>query len=96
MTVKEIARTLLMDSKLTDVLWARAVHTTVHIQNIVILRNNSDKNPYELWKGRPSNVKNFIVLGSKCYIKRKYGKMEKFESRVEKGILVRYSSTRKA
>jgi transposase InsO family protein len=33
MTVQEMARTMLMDSKLTDVFWAHAVHTTVHIQN---------------------------------------------------------------
>jgi hypothetical protein len=30
------------------------VHTIVHIQNRVILRNNNERNPYELWKGRPS------------------------------------------
>jgi hypothetical protein len=70
MTVHEMARTMLMDSKLTDVFWTHAVHTTVHIQNRVMLRNNSDKNPYELWKGRPTNVKHFKVFGSKCYIKR--------------------------
>jgi hypothetical protein len=72
------------------------VHTTVHIQNRVMLRNNSDKTPYELWKGRPTNVKHFIVFGSKCYIKREDDRMGKFDSRVDKGILVGYSSSRKA
>jgi hypothetical protein len=72
------------------------VHTTVHIQNRVMLRNNTDKTPYELWKGRPTNVKHFRVFGSKCYIKREDGRMGKFDSRVDKGILVGYSSTRKA
>jgi hypothetical protein len=60
------------------------VHTSVHIQNRVILRNNANKNPYEIWKGRPTNVKHFRVFGSKCYIKREDGKMGKFVSRVEK------------
>jgi hypothetical protein len=64
------------------------VHTTVHIQNKVILRNNSDKNAYMLWKGRTTNVKHFKVFGSKCYFKREYGKMGKFDSCVDKGILV--------
>jgi hypothetical protein len=41
-------------------------------------------------------VKYFIVFGSKCYIKREYGKIGKFDSRVDKGILVGYSSKRKA
>jgi transposase InsO family protein len=95
-TVQEMAQTMLMDSKLTDIFWTQEVHTTVHIQNIVMLRNNTDKTPYELWKGRPTNVKHFRVFGSKCYIKREDGRMGKFDSRVDKGVLVGYSSTRKA
>jgi hypothetical protein len=76
--------------------WIEVVHTTVHIQNRVMLRNNTDKTPYELWKGRPTNVKHFRIFGSKCYIKRKDHRMRKFDSRVDKGILVGYSSTRKS
>jgi transposase InsO family protein len=94
-TVQEMARTMIMDSRLTDIFWTQVVHTTVHIQNIVMLKNNIDKTPYELWKGRPTNVKHFRVFGSKCYIKREDARMEKFDSRVDKGILVGYSSTRK-
>jgi hypothetical protein len=47
------------------------VHTTVHIQNRVILRNNTDKTPYELWKGRLENVKNFIFLEANAISKEK-------------------------
>ena len=89
-------QTILMDYKLTDIFWTQEVHTTVHIQNRVMLKNNTDKTPYELWKGRLSNVNHFIDFGSKCYIKIEYGRMGKFDSRVEKGVLVGYSSTRKA
>jgi hypothetical protein len=96
MTIHEMARTMLMDSKLTDIFWTHAVHTKIHIQNRIILRNNTDKTPYELWKGRPTNVKHFKVFGSKCYIKREDGRMGKFDSCVDKGVLVGYSSTRKA
>ena len=63
-TIQEMARTMLMDSKLTDIFWTQKVHTTVHIQNRVIVRNNTDKTRYELWKGRPANVKHFRVFGS--------------------------------
>jgi transposase InsO family protein len=83
-TIHEMARTMLMDSKLTDIFWTQAVHTTVHIQNRVMLINNTNKTPYELWKGRPTNVKHFRVFGSKCYIKREDGRMGKFDSRVDK------------
>jgi transposase InsO family protein len=95
-TVQEMTRTMIMDSKLTDIFWTQEVHTIVHIQNRVILRNNTDKTPYELWKGIPTNVKHFKVFGRKCYIKREDGRMRKFDSHVDKGILVGYSSTRKA
>jgi hypothetical protein len=95
-TVQEMTRTMIMDSKLTDIFWTQVVHTIVHIQKRVMLRKNTDKTPYELWKGRPTNVKHFRFFGRKCYIKREDGKMGKFDSRVDKGILVGYSSTRKA
>jgi transposase InsO family protein len=94
-TVQEMARTMLMDSKLKDIFWTQEVHTTFHIQNRVILRNNNNKTPYKLWQGRPTNVKHFRVFGSKCYIKREDGRMGKFDSRVDKGVLFGYSSTRK-
>ena len=61
-----------------------------------MLRKNTDKNPYELSKGRLGNVKHFIDFRSKCYIKREDGKMGNFDSRVDKGVLFVYSSTRKA
>ena len=72
------------------------MHTTVHIKIRVILINNTDKTPYELWKGRPANVKHFRVFGRKCYIKREDGRMGKFEYRVNTGVLVGYWSTRKS
>jgi hypothetical protein len=90
-----MARTMIMDSKLTNIFWTQVVHIKIHIQNRVMLRNNTDKTPYELWKRRPTNVKHFRFFGSKCYIKREDDRMRKFDSRVDKGILVHYSSTRK-
>jgi transposase InsO family protein len=84
MTIQEMARTMLMDSKLIDIFWTHAVHTTIHIQNKLILKKNTEKTPCELWKGRPTNVKHFRVFGRKCYIKGEDGRMVKFDSRVEK------------
>jgi hypothetical protein len=96
MIVKEMARTMLMDSKLIDIFWTQEVHTIVHIQKRVMFENNTDKTPYELWKGRPIDVKHFRVFGRKCYIKREDGRMGKYDSPVDKGVIFGYSSTRKA
>jgi hypothetical protein len=52
---QEMAQTMLMDSKLIDIFWTCAMHTSIHIQNRVILRNNNEKTPYELWKGSENN-----------------------------------------
>jgi hypothetical protein len=40
-------------------------------------------------------VKNYRVFGKKLYIKRADARMGKFDSCVDKGVLVGYSSTRK-
>jgi transposase InsO family protein len=48
MTVHEMAQTMLMDSKWTYIFWTHVVHTPDHIQNRVMLRNNTNKTPYEL------------------------------------------------
>ena len=91
----EMARTMLNDSQLSEKLWGKAVHTSVHILNRGFLGNNTDKTPYELWTGRPTNVKYFRIFGSKCFIKRDDGKIKKFYSRVDEGIFVGHSSKRK-
>ena len=44
-TVHKMAQTMLMDSKLTDGFWTHAMHTSIHIQNRVMLRNKNEKNP---------------------------------------------------
>lgn len=68
----------------------------MHILNRGMLRRNSDKTLYKLWKGRPTNVKHFRVFGNKCYIKREDKKIEKFVSTLDEGIFVGYSQKRKA
>ena len=78
--VMEMVRTMLNDSQLSGKFWGQAIHTYVHILNRGLLRNDSDKTPYELWMGRSANVKHFRILGSKCYIKRDDGKIGKFNS----------------
>jgi hypothetical protein len=52
---KEMAQTMLMDSKSTNIFWTHAVHTSVHIKNGVMLKNNNEKTSYELWKGSADN-----------------------------------------
>ena len=86
---------MLNESRLSNVFWPQAVHTGVHILNIILLRNHNDKKPYQLWKGRPSSINHFRIFGSKCYIKRIDKNLGKLDSRTDEGILVGYSCSRK-
>jgi hypothetical protein len=95
-TVMEMERTMLNESRLNDMFWPQVVHTAVHILNRSFLRNNIDKTPYQLWKGRPTNIKKIRIFGSKCYIKRIDKNLGKLDSRTDEGILVGYSCSRKA
>jgi hypothetical protein len=45
-----MVRTMLNDSKISDIFWGQVVHTTVHLLNRGLIKSNSDKTPYELWK----------------------------------------------
>jgi transposase InsO family protein len=40
-TIQEMARSMLMDSKLTDIFWTQAVQTTFHIQNKVLIKKKT-------------------------------------------------------
>ena len=70
-------------------------HTLVNILNKAHIQVNSEKNPHELWFGKPPTVKHFRVFGSKCYIKNNDDKIGNFEARADEGILLGYSSRRK-
>jgi hypothetical protein len=95
-TIMEMARTMLNESRLNDMFWPQSIHTDVHILNRSLLRNNTDKTPYQLWKGRPAKIKHFRIFGSKCYIKRINKDLGKLDSRTNEGILVGYLCSRKA
>jgi hypothetical protein len=73
-----MSQTMLMDSKFTDIFWTHAVHIAVHIQNRVMLRNNSDKTPYELWKG---------IIDNNLYIKVTQGSILLIEIYVDDIVL---------
>ena len=90
-----MARTMLNESRLSNMFWPQAFHIVVHIMNRSFLGNNNDKKPYQLWKGRSTSIKHFRIFESKCYIKRIDKNLGKLDSRTDEGILVGYSCSRK-
>ena len=91
-----MGRTMLKDSKLDENFWVQEIDMTIFIINWSLLRNNCNKTPYELWKGKPTNVKYFRIFRRKFYIKRVNQNFGNFESCVDEGIFIGYSCKRKA
>ena len=87
-TIVEMARTMLNEAKISNVLWPQAIHIFVHILNRSLLINSHFETPYQLWKGRPASVKHFRIFCIKCYIKRVDKNLGKLDSITYEGILV--------
>ena len=74
-----MAITMLNDSNLSNTFWTQVIHIGVHISNRAQSRTWSNMTPYELWKGRPTTIKNFWIFGSKCDIRRNDENLGKFD-----------------
>ena len=94
-TVQEMERTMLLAANLQPKFWRESIGTAVYTLNQTQLRPNNENTPYELWKGRPALVKYFRVFGSKCFIKINDDSLGKFDSRVNEGIFLGYSTRSK-
>lgn len=66
-TVKESARSMLLESGLDTKLWAEAVSTAVHVVNRVPSIHSS-KSPYEMITGNMPELGNLRIFGSKAYV----------------------------
>ena len=86
-------RVMLHNKDVARNLWGEAINTACHTVNSVYFRQGTKKTPYELWKGRKSNVKYFRIFGSTCFILSDRENVGKFDSRSNEGIFLGYSST---
>jgi hypothetical protein len=94
--IQDMARVMMHAKNLAQHFWGEAVNTACHIINRVYLRPETDKTPYELWKGKKPTVKYFRVFGSTCYILRDRENLGKFDAKSDEGIFLGYSSTSRA
>ena len=96
MVIQEMARAMLHNKDVARNLWGEAINIACHTINNVYFKPSTKKTPYELWKGRKSNVKYFRIFGSICFILKNRENVGKFDSRSDEGIFLGYSSTCKA
>ncbi|WVZ71236.1 LOW QUALITY PROTEIN: hypothetical protein U9M48_019848 [Paspalum notatum var. saurae] len=82
-TLVEMARTMLDEHRTPRRFWAEAVNTACYIANRIFLRAFLGKTSYELRFGR-------------CFVLKKVGHLDKFESRCLDGIFLGYTSSSRA
>ncbi|WVZ54674.1 LOW QUALITY PROTEIN: hypothetical protein U9M48_005438 [Paspalum notatum var. saurae] len=95
-TLVEMARTMLDEHRTPRRFWAKAVNTTCYIANQIFLRAFLGKTSYELRFGRQPSINHLRPFGCRCFVLKKAGHMDKFESRCLDGIFLGYSSSSRA
>ncbi|WVZ89035.1 hypothetical protein U9M48_035494 [Paspalum notatum var. saurae] len=89
-TLVEMARMMLDEHRTPRRFWAEAVNTACYIAKQIFLRAFLGKTSYELRFGRQPSVKHL------CFVLKKAGHLDKFESRCLDGIFLGYASSSRA
>ncbi|WVZ64068.1 hypothetical protein U9M48_013638 [Paspalum notatum var. saurae] len=92
-TLVEMARMMLDEHRTPRRFWAKAVNTACYIANRIFLQAFLGKTSYELWFGRQPSVKHLRAFGCRCFVLKKAGHLDKFESRCLDGIFLGYASS---
>ncbi|WVZ93423.1 hypothetical protein U9M48_039401 [Paspalum notatum var. saurae] len=95
-TLVEMAWTMLDEHRTPRRFWAEAVNTACYIANWIFLRAFLGTTSYELWFGRQPSVKHLRAFGCRCFVLKKAGHLDKFESRCLDGIFLGYASSSRA
>ncbi|GJS44486.1 ribonuclease H-like domain-containing protein [Tanacetum coccineum] len=96
MTLIEVARTMLADSKLPTTFWAEAVNTACYVQNRVLVIKPHNKTPYELFLGRKPALSFMRPFGCLVTILNTLDHLGKFNGKSDDGFFVGYSINSKA
>nr|GEU96878.1 hypothetical protein [Tanacetum cinerariifolium] len=91
-TLIEAAQTMLIFSRLPVFLWAEVVATTCFTQNRSIIHTRYNKTPYELLRGRKSNVEYFHVFGSLCYPTNDRDDLGKMKPKANIGVFIEHEA----
>ena len=88
-----MGRAMMHNKDVAKNLWGEAMNTACHIVNRVYFKPRTKKTSYELWKGKRSNVKYFKIFGSTCFILKDRENVGKFDTRIDEGAFLGYSSS---
>nr|GEY09657.1 hypothetical protein [Tanacetum cinerariifolium] len=95
-TLIEAARTMLANSLLPILFWAKAVNTACYVQNRVLVTKPHNKTPYELLLGKTPSTGFMRPFGCPVTILNTLDPLGKFDEKANEGFLVGYSVSSKA
>ncbi|GKA14556.1 putative ribonuclease H-like domain-containing protein [Tanacetum coccineum] len=95
-TLIEAARTMLADSKLPTMCWAKAVNTACYVQNRVLVIKPHNKTPYELLLCRKPALSFKRPFGCPITILNTLDDLGKFDGNADEGFFVGYSTNSQA
>lgn len=95
-TLVEMARTIMIEAKLPEFLWAELIMTASYIRNLCPTKLNNNKTPEELFTGKKPTVKHLRQIGCKAFVLDKKSGKSKWQARSSEFILIGYSSESKA
>ncbi|GJZ37546.1 retrovirus-related pol polyprotein from transposon TNT 1-94 [Tanacetum coccineum] len=94
-TLVEAARTMLIFSKASMFLWAKAIATACYTQNRSLIHTRHNKTPYELVHDKKPDLTFFRVFGALCYPTNDSKDLGKLQPTADIGIFVGYALSRK-
>lgn len=95
-TIVEMARCMLLQSKLPPTFWAEAVMTACYIRNRCPTRALQGNVPYTEWTTKVLTVAHFKTFGVVAHMLEKRKNLSKFDSRTKRCIFIGYSLESKA
>ncbi|GKF27316.1 retrovirus-related pol polyprotein from transposon TNT 1-94, partial [Tanacetum coccineum] len=84
---------MLIFSKSSEFLWAKAISTDCFTQNRSLIHTRYKKTPYEVLRDRKPNVEYFHVFGSLCYPINDREDLGKMIPKADIGIFIGYSES---
>nr|GEW43710.1 ribonuclease H-like domain-containing protein [Tanacetum cinerariifolium] len=95
-TLVEVARTILVDSKLPTTFWVEVVNTACYVLNRALVIKPHNKTPYELIRGRPPIIDFMKPFGCPVTILNTMDHLGKFDGKADEGFFIGYSMASKA
>ncbi|KRY16471.1 Retrovirus-related Pol polyprotein from transposon TNT 1-94 [Trichinella patagoniensis] len=95
-TLFDMARCMLLESKLSLNFWAEAISTACYIRNRCPSRSLNGEIPLTLWNGRKLTLNYFRTFGERAYVLGKSPRKGKFSTRSKECIFIGYSTESKA